>query len=342
MLADSFGRQMETLRVSVTDRCNFRCRYCMPPEGLDWLPRHSYLSFEQIERIARIFLELGGSRLRLTGGEPLLRDHLADLVRRLSPLPGLQSMGLTTNGSKLKPQAQGLWDAGLRSINISIDSLNPCKFEWISLSDAFTTVWDGLYEALRIGFTIKINTVVLKGITRRDVMELMDLAVRHDIEVRFIEFMPLCGTGWKPDLCFPVQTVRNWIAEKWGLFDSANSSRVCCAPRQSRGLLSPIARGSQPAESFHLSGGRGRVGFIESLTQPFCGRCSRLRLSADGVIYPCLFSKKGYDIKPHVNDDTALREHLQRAVWEKPAGHGNLAHDEWRADDMPMIHSIGG
>lgn len=322
MLVDSFGRQMETMRISVTDLCNFRCRYCMPPEGLDWLPRYTYLSFEEIERIARTFLELGGSRLRLTGGEPLLRNNLADLVQRLATLPGLKSLGLTTNGSKLKDQAQDLWDAGLRSLNISIDSLNPVKFEWISLSDAFTAVWDGLHEALRVGFSVKINTVVLKGITQREVMDLVDLAVRHDIEARFIEFMPLCGTGWKPDLCFPVQTVRDWIREKWD--------------------IAPILRGSQPAESFHLSGGRGRVGFIESLTQPFCDQCSRMRLSANGTIYPCLFSKKGVDMKPHINDDVALREHLRLAVWGKPAGHGNLAHDEWKTDAMPMIHSIGG
>lgn len=322
MLLDSYGRSMETMRVSVTDLCNFRCRYCMPPEGLNWLPRKSYLSFDQIERIARTFLELGGSRLRLTGGEPLLRDNLADLVRRLAPLPGLQSLGLTTNGSKLKAQAQGLWDAGLRSINISIDSLNPVKFEWISLSEAFGDVLDGLHEALRLGFSVKVNTVVLKGISQREVMDLVDLAVRHDIETRFIEFMPLCGTGWKPDLCFPMQTVRGWIGERWE--------------------MSPILRGSQPAESFHLSGGRGRVGFIESLTQPFCDQCSRMRLSANGMIYPCLFSKKGYDMKPHVDDDAALREHLRLAVWGKPAGHGKMAHDEWRIDEMPMIHSIGG
>lgn len=322
MLVDSFGRQMETMRISVTDLCNFRCRYCMPPEGLNWLPRHSYLSFDQIERVARTFLELGGSRLRLTGGEPLLRDNLADLVRRLSPLPGLKSLGLTTNGSQLKGQAQALWDAGLRSINISIDSLNPVKFEWVSLSNSFPEVWAGLQEALRIGFAVKINTVVVKGITQREVLDLVDLAVRHDIESRFIEFMPLCGSGWKPDLCFPVQTVRDWIREKWD--------------------FNPILRGSQPAESFHLSGGRGRVGFIESLTQPFCDQCSRMRLSANGTIYPCLFSKKGYDMKPHVDNDDALREHLRLAVWGKPAGHGNLSIDEWKTDAMPMIHSIGG
>lgn len=322
MLVDSFGRRMETLRLSVTDRCNFRCRYCMPPEGLPWIPTARYISFDQIETVARAFLELGGSKLRVTGGEPLLRPGIEDLVQRLSRLPGLHSLGITTNGSMLKAKAKDLWDAGLRSMNISFDSLNPCKFEWISLSNSFAAVWDGLHEALRLGFKIKINTVVLKGITEREVVDLVELATRHHIEIRFIEFMPLCGTGWRPELGFPIQTIREWIEARWS--------------------LRAIPRGSAPAQSYHIEGTSARVGFIASLSEPFCDRCSRIRMSADGIIRPCLFSKMGTDIKPYLNDAAALQGKLREIVWGKPAGHGVLALDEWRGEEMPSIRMIGG
>lgn len=322
MLSDSFGRRMETLRISVTDRCNFRCRYCMPPEGLAWIPRADCLSFEDITRVARNFLELGGKKLRLTGGEPLLRRDLPQLVTMLSLLPGLESLGVTTNGSLLMAQAKPLWDAGLRRINISLDSLNPCKFEWVCRSDSFKQVLEGIHASLALGFGIKLNTVVLKGITRREVKDLVALAMAHDIEIRFIEFMPLCGTGWRPDLCFPIGTVRQWV--------------------EARGALAPISRGSSPAESFHLQGGRGRVGFIASLSDPFCGRCSRIRLSANGVVRPCLFSKQGTDIRPCLSDDALLKEKLREIVWGKPAGHGGLAKESWRGEEMPAIRSIGG
>jgi cyclic pyranopterin phosphate synthase len=322
MLVDSFGRRMETLRLSVTDRCNFRCRYCMPPEGLPWIPTDTYLSFDDIETVARAFLELGGSKLRITGGEPLLREDLPDLVRRLHQLPGLQSLGITTNASHLKDCAQDLWNAGLRRLNISIDSLNPCKFEWISLSNSFARVWEGLHAALDLGFQIKINTVVLKGITEREVCDLVALAIRHKMETRFIEFMPLCGTGWRPELGFPIQTVREWIESRWSLTE--------------------IPRGSDPAQSYSVQGTEARVGFIASLSESFCDRCSRIRMSANGIIRPCLFSKMGTDIKPYLIDATVLKEKLREIVWGKPAGHGALALDEWRGEDMPSIRSIGG
>lgn len=322
MLVDSFGRRMETLRLSVTDRCNFRCRYCMPPEGLPWIPSERYLSFDQIERVARTFLELGGTKLRITGGEPLLRHGVEGVVRRLSQLPGLQDLGITTNGYFLKEKAAALVAAGLKRINISLDTVNPCKFQWISMTDAFQQVWDGLHAALAAGLKVKLNSVVLKGITQREVDDMMALVIRHGIEVRFIEFMPLCGTGWRPELGFPIQTVREWIESRWSLLE--------------------IPRGSDPAESYAIEGTSARVGFIASLSKPFCDRCSRMRMSADGIIRPCLFSKMGTDIKPYLNDNAALQEKLREIVWGKPAGHGALTLNEWRGEDMPAIRSIGG
>lgn len=321
-MLDSFGRRMETLRISVTDRCNFRCRYCMPPEGLAWLPHHSHLSNEKIVTVAQAFLKLGGSKLRITGGEPLLRGDLPELIKALVLLPELHSLGVTTNGSLLLQQVESLWDAGLRRLNISLDSLNPCKFEWICLSDRFAQVWQGLHRALQIGFLVKINTVVLKGITEQEVNDLVALAVAHDIEVRFIEFMPLCGTGWRPELCFPIQTVRQWVEKKF--------------------QLTPMVRGSAPAESFQIEGGRGRVGFIASLSDPFCGKCSRIRLSADGTIYPCLFSKIGLNLVPYLDDAEKLQEQLRAVVWRKPKGHDVQSLNEWQGEELPNIRSIGG
>jgi len=294
----------------------------MPSEGLPWLPSESYLSAGQIVHIAQTFLKMGGSKVRLTGGEPLLRDDILEIISLLLRLEGIESLGMTTNGSLLGEYAQDLWDVGLRRINVSLDSLNPCRFRWVCLSDQFSKVQMGLDKVFAIGFKVKINTVVLKGITHADVDSLLDLAAHHDLEVRFIEFMPLCGTGWKPDLCFPIDTVKKWVESRFDLI--------------------PITRGSAPAESFHLSGGRGRVGFIASLSAPFCESCTRIRLSADGKIYPCLFSKVGYNLVPYLNDEQQLRLQLSHAVFGKPKGHETIPLETWRSEEMPYIRSIGG
>lgn len=322
MLQDSYTRTIDTLRISLTDRCNFRCRYCMPPEGIQCVPKSNYLSFEDIVRVATAFLSLGGKKIRLTGGEPLLRPEIESLVRQLTALPGLQDLGLTTNGSMLHDKAQALWDAGLRRINLSLDTLDPKRFQWICLRDMFSESWQGLQTALKMGFSLKINSVVLPGITRKEVEDLVMLANDHAIEVRFIEFMPLCGSGWKPDLCFPIQQVRDWISERWS--------------------LRPLHRGSDPSESYQIIGEQGRIGFIESLSKPFCDSCSRIRLTAIGGLRLCLFAKKEYDLVPYIHEPLLLREKIREFVWRKPPGHAVRPLEGWLNEETGMIMSVGG
>ncbi|MBI4238336.1 MAG: GTP 3',8-cyclase MoaA [Deltaproteobacteria bacterium] len=321
-MTDTFGRRIDNLRISVTDRCNFRCRYCMPPEGIRWVPHKEVLRFEEITTVARNFLALGGRKIRLTGGEPLLRSEIEILVRQLAALPGLEDLSLTTNGALLAGKAHALWDAGLRRINISLDTLNPLRFQWVCLRDALREVWAGFEAACAVGFGIKLNSVVLAGVTEAEVCELIDLAVERGIEVRFIEFMPLCGSGWSPDLWFSMDTVRNWLMARWRLL--------------------PLERGSAPAQSYAIEGTRARVGFIESLSKPFCGDCARVRLTATGKLRLCLFSPLEYDLRPYLYDDAALQSRLQEAIVHKPAGHAAHTVAEWQGETMPRIQVIGG
>lgn len=321
-MTDTFGRRIDNMRISVTDRCNFRCRYCMPPEGIRWVPHKDVLRFEEIATVARNFLALGGRKLRLTGGEPLLRSEIEVLVRQLAALPGLEDLSLTTNASLLAGKAESLWDAGLRRINISLDTLNPLRFQWVCLRDALREVLAGIEAASALGMAIKLNSVVLAGVTESEVCELIDLAVERDIEVRFIEFMPLCGSGWSPDLWYSLDTVRGWIEARWA--------------------LSPLERGSAPAQSYAIAGTRARVGFIESLSKPFCGDCARVRLTATGKLRLCLFSQLEYDLRPYLHDDAALQARLQEAIVHKPAGHAAHAVGDWQGEAQPQIQVIGG
>lgn len=323
MLRDRFGRVIDSLRISVTDRCNFRCRYCWPAGETPLVPRAEILRFEEITRVARCFLTLGGRRLRITGGEPLLRRDLPLLIRDLAQLPGLEDIALTTNGSLLAPQAAALRAAGLARITISLDTLDPHRFAWIAMRDAFDAVWEGINAAIAAGFAIKCNAVVINGITKAEVWEMIAFTTARGIELRFIEFMPLCGTNWSSDtLYFPIDTVRGWVEERWA--------------------LTPIPRGSAPAETFQLGG--GRVGFIASLSHPFCDRCARLRLTTNGRIRPCLFSHLEYDLQPALAEptDTAVYAAIREAVAGKPAGHAAHTVAEWQGEAQPLIGLVGG
>jgi cyclic pyranopterin phosphate synthase len=301
---DRLGRPVRDLRVSVTDRCNFRCRYCMPREvfGADWqfLPREEILSFEEITRLARIFVRLGVRKLRLTGGEPLLRNGLPDLVRMLSSIDGID-IALTTNGSLLAAQAPALIEAGLKRVTVSLDSLDDATFRAMNDADfGVERVIEGIATAAAAGLPVKINAVVKRGTNEDGVVDLARWARSRGHVVRFIEYMDVGHTnGWRlDDVVSGAEVVRRINAEM---------------------PLEPVAANyaGEVAQRWRYADGTGEVGVITSVTQPFCGDCTRTRLSADGKLYTCLFATEGTDMRAAVRDgrdDDAL-ESLIRDVW---------------------------
>ena len=270
-LVDPFGRTVRDLRISVTDRCNFRCQYCMPAEGMQWLPREEILSFEEIERFARICIQaFGFNGIRLTGGEPLVRAHLPELVQRLARL-GVD-VALTTNGATLRLHASALADAGLKRINISLDSLQKERFLELTRRDELDRVLDGIDAALDAGLNpVKINAVMMRGINDDEIVDFAEFGRNKGVTVRFIEFMPLeAGDVWNEGLVVPAQEIVETI------------NRVL--------PLEPVVRGNEPAERWRYSDGNGEVGVIASVTKPFCGNCDRVRLTAEGQLRTCLFA----------------------------------------------------
>jgi len=318
-LVDPFGRTIRDLRISVTDRCNFRCTYCMPAEGLVWLPKSEVLTFEEIERLAGIFVgRFGVDGIRLTGGEPTVRAHLANLVTRLarlvvpsassSPLAGEPiDLAITTNGATLAAQAKALRDAGIRRINISLDSLVREKFERMTRRDELHNVLTGIQAAVEAGFEqVKINTVVERGANDDEIVDLARFGRDMGVEVRFIEYMPLDAQGhWMNDLVVSQDEIVEKISAVFP--------------------LEPVpARGAAPADRWHYTDGRGTVGVIPSVTKPFCGDCDRVRLTADGQFRTCLFATDEFDLRRLLRvgaSDDDLAAEIERAVGTKWAGH---------------------
>ncbi|MCE9622784.1 MAG: GTP 3',8-cyclase MoaA [Actinomycetia bacterium] len=318
-LIDSFGRTIRDLRLSVTDRCNFRCTYCMPEEGMQWLPRSEVLTFEEFERLARIFVErFGVDGLRLTGGEPTVRAHLPVLVRKLaqlrvpadsaSPLAGHKpDLSITTNGATFRLLAHEFRDAGLDRVNISLDTLQPEKFLRITRRDDLARVLDGITAAQEAGFSpVKINVVVERGVNDDEIVDLARFGREIGAEVRFIEFMPLDASG-------------HWLNEKVVGQDEIVAKVAAAFP------LEPIpSRGAAPADRWRYLDGGGTVGVIPSVTKPFCGDCDRVRLTAEGQFRTCLFANDEFDLRAMMRadaDDDQLAAEIQRAVGLKWAGH---------------------
>jgi GTP 3',8-cyclase len=304
-LVDPFGRTVRDLRISVTDRCNFRCQYCMPAEGMKWLPREDILSFEEIERFARICIErFGFDGIRLTGGEPLVRAHLPQLVERLAKL-GVD-VALTTNGATLKLHAQALADAGLKRINISIDSLQAERFLELTRRDELDRVLDGIDAALAAGLhPVKLNAVMMRGINDDEVVDFATFGRERGLAVRFIEFMPLDAEGrWSKELVVPADEI----------IESVNAVYP----------LEPIVRGTEPAERFRYLDGKGDIGVIASVTKPFCGNCDRVRITAEGQFRTCLFAVEEFDMRKLLRggaSDDELAAAIEAAVGTKWAGH---------------------
>jgi len=304
-LTDSFGRVHRDLRISVTDRCNFRCTYCMPSEGMAWLPRSEVLTFEEIHRVARIMVErFGLESIRLTGGEPTVRAHLPRLVEMLAGL-GVD-LALTTNGATLRLLAAELAAAGLRRINVSCDSLRADRFAEITKRDSLDKVLDGIDAALEAGLSpVKLNVVAMRGVNEDELLDFAAFGRERGVVVRFIEFMPLdAQQEWTNDRVLTYDEIRRTIGEVYP--------------------IEPLARGSAPAERFRYLDGKGEIGIIASVTQSFCHSCDRVRLTAEGAFRTCLFATEEQDLRGLLRGggtDDDIAAVIARAVSGKWAGH---------------------
>jgi GTP 3',8-cyclase len=304
-LVDGFGRVHRDLRISVTDRCNFRCTYCMPAEGLEWLPRDQVLTFEEIQRIARVCVErFGIDSIRLTGGEPTVRAHLPVLVHKLAALGA--DLALTTNGATLRMIAGDLVAAGLRRVNISLDTLRRDRFAELTRRDQLGSVLDGIAAAKEAGLDpVKVNTVVMRGVNDDEVLDLATFGRDRGVVVRFIEWMPLdADQHWESDAVVSQDEILRTIEAAYP--------------------VEAIRRGHEPAERFVYRDGMGEVGVIPSVTRPFCGSCDRIRLTADGQLRSCLFAVDEVDLRALLRggaSDDEVSAAIQRCVAGKWAGH---------------------
>ncbi len=309
-LVDAFGRLIKNARISITDKCNFRCVYCMPAEGLQWLKRNEILSYEEIERLTRVLVSMGVEQVRITGGEPTVRRDLPDLIRALSKIEGLTSLSLTTNGYLLKDLAAKLADAGLTRINVSMDSLAQDKFFQLTRRDSLRQVLEGLVELEKYPqiSPIKINAVAMRGFTEEEVVPFALLARRKPYVVRFIEFMPLDAD------------------ELWDRNSVLTGDEIKAIIEREVMPLVPIPS-SDPAETatkYRFADGIGEMGFINPVSHPFCASCDRIRITAEGMIRTCLFAHIETDLKAIMRSgasDEVLEEAIRRAVWKKEMKH---------------------
>ena len=297
---DVFHRPIRDLRISVTDRCNFRCSYCMPFDEYKWIERAEVLTFEEIERLARIFVGLGAEKIRLTGGEPLVRRDLPRLVQRLASIQALD-LSLTTNGALLAEQARDLHHAGLQRINVSIDTLKANRFTELTKRGDLNTVLDGLFAAKRVGMApIKINAVIIRGLNDDEILDLVTMARDNGFEMRFIEYMD-------------VGNANAWSLEK------TVTKREILETVHARFPVREVgrAKGSAPAVDYEFIDGAGQIGIIGSVTEPFCSSCTRVRVTADGRLVTCLFAESGFDLKSMLRSGASDEEMAEkiRTIW---------------------------
>jgi len=325
-LVDTFGRRHNNLRISVTDRCNLRCTYCMPEE-VTFLDKADLLTFEEIARFVEIAAPLGIDKVRLTGGEPLLRRELPRLVRMIARVPGIRDIGLTTNGILLAEQAQALFDAGMRRINVSLDALDEARFRQLTRRDGLPRVLAGIAAAKKAGFDpIKINAVSIRGITEHEVVPLARYAREHGLEMRFIEYMPIGADAWEREKVYFAHEILDAIEREVG-------------------SLAPVPDFDprNPATEFSYEDGGGRVGIIASVSRPFCRTCNRIRLTAEGKLRNCLFALDEVDVKPMLRggaSDEAIADVVRANVWAKWEGH-EINTARFVKPERTM-HAIGG
>jgi len=305
MLGDSYKRPVKDLRISVTDRCNFRCTYCMPQDEYEWINKKEILTFEEITRLANLFVGLGVEKIRLTGGEPLVRKDLDQLVAKLSAIPRLEDLCLTTNGSLLAEQIEALKAAGLKRVNVSIDTLDSEKFKRMTKRGDLAKVLEGIFAAKKHGLKpIKLNAVVERGVNDDDIIPLVEFCREHGFAMRFIEYMD-------------VGNANNWTSDK------LVSKKEILEAIGARYPLREIGRdqGSAPSVDYEFVDGNGDIGVIASVTEPFCATCTRARLTADGKIVTCLFSHGGHDVKKLLRAGASDEElvNLISSIWSKRA-----------------------
>ena len=326
-LIDGMGRTIVNLRISVTDRCNFRCTYCMPADNVEFMDRSNLLSFEEIQRIAQIVSQMGINRLRLTGGEPLMRKNLPVLIKMLNEVDGIDDIAMTTNAYFLKDQAQSLKDAGLKRLNVSLDALDPEKFRDVNRRDCLQSVLDGLDTARKVGFkSIKINAVAVRNFSETEIMSLIEMGRSDGFEIRFIEFMPLDSDKvWERDKVLFGHEIVNMIKDHYELVPIDNSLEI------------------GPASEYNFADGKGKIGIITAVSNPFCDHCNRIRMTADGKLRTCLFSTEETNLKELIRSgatDKTIIETLKQAVLVKEPGH-KINLDDFERPTRAM-HAIGG
>ncbi|RKN65493.1 GTP 3',8-cyclase MoaA [Paenibacillus ginsengarvi] len=305
-LIDRFGRVHDYLRISVTDRCNLRCVYCMPEEGMEFEPDESILSFDEIVSVVRVLARLGVSKLRLTGGEPLVRKNLEQLVARLSEIPGIADIALTTNGIHLAPRAERLRAAGITRVNISLDSLRADRFALVTRGGDIRKVLAGLAESVRVGFDpIKLNVVLMKGINDDEIGDFLQQTIERSLTVRFIEYMPIGHNddGWRSRYLPLSAVLERCEAMGWSV-EQAES-----------------VYGNGPSRNYRIRGAKGSFGLIHPVSDHFCETCNRLRLTADGNIKPCLYWTDEFNVRKAIGDDEAIERLFCRALDVKPENH---------------------
>lgn len=326
MLVDKFGRKHTYLRVSVTERCNLRCQYCMPAEGVDLTPNTNLLSREELDRVAKLFVLSGVDKIRLTGGEPTIRPDIEEICRSLSSLPGLKTLAMTSNGIVLGRKLPLLRAAGLDSLNISLDTLVPAKFEFMTRRKGHFKVMETINTALDLGYNpVKVNCVVMRGFNEDEICDFVNLTRDKPINVRFIEFMPFDGNVWKSTKLVSYFEMKEIVASKFPSLQRLKD------------------HSSDTAKSYYVDGFKGTVSFITSMTEHFCAGCNRLRLLADGNFKVCLFGPSEVSLRDAMRsgaDDDGLRKIVNAAVKRKKAAHAGMF-ELAQTPNRPMIH-IGG
>lgn len=326
---DGFGRLHDNLRISVTDKCNIRCFYCMPETGAEYIPHSEILRYEEIDRFVRIAAQLGVNKIRLTGGEPLVRKNLDRLIVMLNAIPGIRDIALTTNAVLLEDQAQALYNAGLRRLNIHIDTLDHDRFRHITRRDDFDRVMRGIEKAIAVGFpSIKINAVAVKNLVEPDIVPLAQFGRERGIEIRYIEFMPLDHQNlWDRSKVLMADEIQSMLEKEIGPLEEI-----------------PDADPRAPATEFRFADGIGRVGFIASVSKPFCLNCNRIRLTSDGKLRYCLFAIEEMDVKNLLrteSSDEAIAETIRENVRRKWLGHEINNGAQFVPPPRPM-YAIGG
>ncbi len=309
MAIDRFGRNIHYLRISLTDHCNLRCIYCMP-EDMTFRPNADLMQDDEIFKLTRLFASLGFDKIRLTGGEPTVRANVVEIVRGIAATEGVRSVSMTTNGLLLKKLAHPLAEAGLQRVNISIDTLDPIKFKRLTRWGKLDDVWEGILAAEKAGLTpVKLNAVVVKGYNEDDVIDLAALTIDHPWQMRFIEMMPFAGaTDIQVNQVITMKQIQQSIESEFGKLEIANNGKL-----------------DGEAQVFHIPKAKGDLGFISSVTQPFCSACTRARLTSDGKLRLCLLREKEVDLLTPLRagaTEEDLRKLLLNGVWEKPWGHG--------------------